>query len=257
MTSRRVLLRLPLVTWKFSWGYNFCRMNLGKTRPAPSHNRTWQDTRTTQNRHLGRWAQGISGEGSWIVLSRQAVPRVKHDRASIPLVRLHRDLPEMLVTSQYHQARRSHKLDSKAWELLRNPLTPRPHLTPSRWFKNSQITGRRSLEGGGGRKVKANTCSCHRWKSIQRSALSRTLMSSPGCFLTLKTSSTGPAGSVGLLPAFGPGPVPTSSEAERDRLEAGRVTRGLHRFGGLESRQRPSSGSLGDCTEKWFRLRLT
>lgn len=36
LTSRRVLLRLPLVTWKFSWGYNFCRVNLGKTRTAPT-----------------------------------------------------------------------------------------------------------------------------------------------------------------------------------------------------------------------------
>lgn len=174
LTSRRVLLRLPLVTWKFSWGYNFCRFNLEKTRPAltaSSHNRTWQDTRTTQNRHLGRWAPGTSREGSWIVLSRQAVPCVEQDRASLPLVRLHRDLPEMLVTSQYHQARRCHKLDSKAWELFRSPLSPRPHLTPSRCFKNPQITGRRSL-GGGGRKVKANTCSCHRWKFIHRSALS-------------------------------------------------------------------------------------
>lgn len=242
------------MTWKFSWGYNFCRFNLEKTRPAltaSSHNRTWQDTRTTQNRYLRRWAPGTSREGSWIVLSRQAVPCVEQDRASLPLVRLHRDLPEMLVTSQYHQARRCHKLDSKAWELFRSPLSPRPHLTPSRCFKNPQITGRRSL-GGRGEKSQSKHLFLSSLEVHPQECFVWTLESSPGCFLPLKTSSTRPAGSVGLLPAFGPGPVPTSSGAERVRLEAGRVTRGLHRFGGPESRQRPSSGNLGDCTEKWF-----
>lgn len=75
LTSR---LKLPLVTWKFSSGYNFCRVKKKKkTRTAltaSSHNGAWQDARTTWNVHLGRWAPGVClWEGDWTVLSRQTV----------------------------------------------------------------------------------------------------------------------------------------------------------------------------------------
>lgn len=130
---------------------------------ASSHNRAWQDTRTTRNIHLGRWAPWVSGEGGE--------------------VGLYFPDKQLCVLSRTEQA--SHLLGSIGLRASpQSPFSP-SHLTPSPWFKNPQITGRRSLEGE--EKSKQTLVPVIFGKFIHRSALSQAPKTSPGA-VPLKTS---------------------------------------------------------------------
>lgn len=185
MTSR---LKLPLVTWKFSSGYNFCRVKK-KKKPAlrlllPA---TTELGRTPEQPGTYTWGGGrrgcvCCGRGIGLYFPDKQLC-VEQDRASVPLVRSVRLRPAMLVTSlSIIKCARCHKLDTKAWVLLCTPLSLP---TPPPWLEEPQISGRKSLEGK--QKSKQTVPVLIGKKFIHWSALSQALKSSPGC-TPLKTS---------------------------------------------------------------------
>lgn len=90
LTSR---LKLPLVTWKFSSGYNFCRVKK-KKKPAPRLllPPTTELGRTPEQPGTYTWGGGrrvcVCGRGIGLYFPDKQFS-VEQDRASVPLVKFH------------------------------------------------------------------------------------------------------------------------------------------------------------------------
>lgn len=125
------------------------------------------------------------------------------------------------------------------------PFSP-PHLTPSSWFKNQQITGRRSLER---EKSQSNVLFLPSLERRSSSGVPCLKHRSPLQNFLGVADRSARSQSASCLPSVQDPPLLVPG-AERDTLEAGRATRGLQCFGGQEFCQRPGNGSLGDCPEK-------